>query len=777
MVSTQWVSGQRTADFEQTVQNYQATYLKDSQKMAVITERSKHSCEKDHVATPEEIEARAKEAARHEYIQEHMEEYMNLYFPEKQSASPNTTVTICDNGGFEQDFLHYDGFVSTYTSGSNTCTPNVPGWTPVTMPLANRIEIMTSGVDPLINIQIVKFGNKSLRINNRYGHINQCAGNGGVDRVIKTFEVTAENRRFTVWYAFALENPSGHNDQQPFFSIKCDKAPADELCFAADILKCDKIYPDPCNYLALDVLDWSCHRFEIPSSEIGTIATVEIIAADCGQTDHFGYAYIDGFCESCTGSALGSVQLNGSEFDPKVGIEYYSCDGQTAQVCGTYTLPTLCGNWTVANIIVPGYTIQNLIIDDANKTFCFEFPKSNFGTNDCLDINAQITFNSSLGMNLPPQTSNTIKICKELYKSYSYSVSIGSCNSNGTSDLLSDDYYYVTVNISDPDQNGWTIQRQLLDPYDGESGVYTITSSSGSDQVVLGPFLIQEGCWDIIITLPNCTYTEKICPPEFCSGCDAFAGVEISNVTCIPGPPDTWTFDIFVSGIGTYTINGVTKTKGSKHTISGGVIGQSCLDYELVSGDCTQKIVVCPPVPCSVRNCNLEIYSGKITCTPSGYTVNLHTQNTNLCYYQPGALVSTPVPTSGDIGPFTGDVQVVVFPCGPMPPTCFKMLYFPKPNCNDPNIEITFGRRDGQVRDQLTVVPNPTIGNSIILKTVSGLEDVFDYSIHSVSGQLIQKGTFIGVEQSIPFDASGGVYILKFVSKNGQEGQYKFVKL
>src|SRR5690606_5910734 len=109
----------------------------------------------------------------------------------------------------------------------------------------NRFEIMTTGTDPLVGIQKVKFGDKSLRINNKYGHLSTCDGNYGIDRVTKRFKVTEDNRYFTVWYGVALENPIGHINEQPFLNIKCDKAPADELCLDADFLKCGNLYYDP----------------------------------------------------------------------------------------------------------------------------------------------------------------------------------------------------------------------------------------------------------------------------------------------------------------------------------------------------------------------------------------------------------------------------------------------------------------------------------------------------------------------------------------------------
>lgn len=781
--------GQETDKSKFTIRmnNHLTRFFENDANMVKAREIYGHSCDKHHVVTEDEIKARAAEAEKHAFIHANMDEYMKLYFPQTANRSVTSDTFICDNGGFEDDFLYYSGFVSTFTSGSNTCTPNVPGWTPATLPTTNRFEIMTSGADPLVGIQKVKFGSKSLRINNRYGHTSQCEGNLGIDRVTKRFKVTEENRRFTVWYAVVLENPTGHANSSPFLNLKCDKAPADELCFDADFLKCAQSYSDPsCTFEKIDVVDWACHRFNIPASEIGNIATIEMIAADCGLSAHFGYAYIDGFCEPCTGSSLGSINLNGSATDASVGIEYYSCDGLTARVCGSYTLPTLCGTWSVDDIEVPGFTITNLSIDTTNKTFCFNFPISNFGANDCLDINAVISYNSSLGMNIPSQSSNTIKICKNLYTAYSYSLSVGSCNANGTSDFLSDDYYYITVTISDPDAKGWVIQRQLEDPYPGESGLYTMVTGSGSDVIVLGPFLIQEGCWDINISLPNCVYSEKICPPNFCSGCDAFAGLKISNVTCIPstvvGVPDTWTFDIFVPGTGTYTIDGTTKTKGSTHTFPNPAepLNQGCLTLEIettVNGQpCTKEITICPPVPCSVRNCNLEIYPGKIICNSSGFEVQLNTNNTNLCYKIAGSMSSYSVPGSGVIGTFTGGVQVVVFDCSN--PNCFKMIYLPKPNCDDDNIEMSQGRVKSKTNElNLKIVPNPFTNSQITIKSDQNVEQDILFMIYNNAGQLIQSGQFKGQEQTIPFDQPSGLYIIKFKNGFGHQQNYKFVKL
>lgn len=781
-------------NFTIRMNNHIAKCLDDPEKMAKATTLFGHTCDKNHTVTPEEIKARAAEAEKHAFIQSNMDEYMNIYFPNQPQNSLNTTVTICDNGGFEQDFLHYTGFSGTFTHGSNSCTP-VDGLFPTTfvqkpLPTLREFEIATQGADPITGLQKVKFGSKSLKINHEYSNsASQCAGLWGINKLKKTFLVTDENRDFTVWYSVALENPSNHINQQPFISIKCDLAPSYDLCYDSDFLDCDKIYNQPgCGFEIMDVLDWTCHRIKIPASEIGNIATLEIIVADCGQSNHNGYAYIDGICEECTGSALGSISLPNGIQSNQGNIEYYSCDGDKVRICGNYTLPSVCGDWKLHSLTFPGYTVENLTIDSINGTFCFDFPITSFGNQNCVDIYAEIIFKNGQIL-MPTQFSNSINICKDKIKKYKVSPIVSECNSNGTPEFLSDDYYYVTVNISAPNGASWSIQRKTSQ-YPGESGLYTITNGNGDDIITLGPFLIQEGCWDIIINFPRCNLTQKICPPPFCSGCDAFAGVEITNVKCIPGNlggQDTWTFDIFVPGTGDYTIFGMTKSKGSIHTLPSPpmAIGQSCLAVTLrdESVNCTQNLIICPPVPCSDRDCKIEVYPGKITCTftPNGYTyvVKLNTVPNNLCYKTPNSLVSLPIPASGEIGPFTGGTEVVISPtpCGDNP-TCFKVIYLPKPNCDDPNIELSQGRiKPSTTEWSLKIVPNPFFTNEVTIKSEINVETDVLYLIYNNAGQMIQSGKFSGQEQIIPFEQASGVYLIKFKGSDGNEQNYKFLKL
>jgi len=86
-------------NFTFRMNNHIAKCLDDPEKMANVTTTFGHTCDKNHTVTPEEIKATAVEAEKHAFIQSNMDEYMNIFFPEKIQASLNTTVEICDNGG------------------------------------------------------------------------------------------------------------------------------------------------------------------------------------------------------------------------------------------------------------------------------------------------------------------------------------------------------------------------------------------------------------------------------------------------------------------------------------------------------------------------------------------------------------------------------------------------------------------------------------------------------------------------------------------------------
>jgi len=736
----------------------------------------------------------AKDKLKSEYIRMHQKEYLDTYFSEPQ-AMVTTDTFVCDNGGFEEDFKFYKGYIATYHHGSSSCTPvdgsgNDIVYTPALLPTNRRFEIVTTGFDPLTGIKKVKFGNKALKINDRYGHTNQCSGDYGVDKIVKRFKVTEANRDFTIWYSVALENPSGHNNRQPFLNIKCDLAPENELCFDADIIKCAQYFNDSvCSFDSIDLLDWSCHRFKIPADKVGQIATLEMIVGDCGKGAHFGYAYFDGICEECDSSALGSATLDEN-------INYFSCDGTTATVCGTYTPPTICsngGNWTPVEVSVPGYTISNVVIDTAAKTFCFDFPLSNFGTEDCLDIYAELLFNNGV-FDLPEVLSNNIEICQERYtKNHNYTIEIGGCDDNG-SPILSDDYYMVKVDILAPETDSWILERHLVDPYSNESGSYTIMTGTGDAQLELGPFLVQEGDWWLELSFSDCEYNELIINPGFCGDCEQFNKTVISNVHCNK-EDDTWGFDIRVNwqnaGSSDYfTIGNTNYSYNMTHSISMGAISEECKNITLVASSsdnpCESKFLICPPKPCS-EECNLEAYVVNVICIPgsNNFIVQMDISgigNKQLCS-NPGNYYSYPYYNYY----LSSNTNIELKLCDPgescstCESDCYKTIFVPDPDCNyegwgkGENFKspISFNNKINP-HDELIIYPNPIISDEIIIS--SKLENT-DFKIFNTDGKLIEEGHFSGSEFRLKLDDIPGLYFIRYTDSQGKPAFVKMIKL
>ena len=72
------------------------------------------------------------------------------------STKAQVDTFVCDNGGFEQDFLYYKFFLTSYHIGSNDCNPtnfiNSVTWSNWPAPNPYRFEIVNSGVDQLVGI-------------------------------------------------------------------------------------------------------------------------------------------------------------------------------------------------------------------------------------------------------------------------------------------------------------------------------------------------------------------------------------------------------------------------------------------------------------------------------------------------------------------------------------------------------------------------------------------------------------------------------------------------
>jgi hypothetical protein len=780
-------------EFNERLDAFVDSYMKD-QKIMDRYSQQRHTC-----SAHKEVDTASlvMKEARHQFIVQNLEEYKLLFMSAEQSM---TVMDICDNGGFEDDFLYYEGFTSIYSFGSDSCSPHTsfgPSvFIPATLPTTDRFEIVTSGIDPLVGISRTKFGDKALRINNRYGHAITCDGDRGVDKITKTFEVTAENRIFSVWYAVVLENPSGHSDAHPFFNMKCDLAPANDLCFTADFLTCDSLYSDSlCTFDRIVVLDWVCHKFRIDTSFIGDTATLEITVADCGLTAHFGYAYIDGICEECTGSALGEIFLEYIDYN-------ISCDSTLARICGSYIPPEFCDqDWWLDEVVINGYTVSGFDIDTATNTFCVYFPKSNFGMVSCLSVAVEGIFTNG-SQSTPYQTSNEIEVCQDLYVIPSIDIMVSGCMTNTPAggvpnNNISDDYYYVNIEIDNHDGLDWIILRTLTDPYPNEQDTRKIAQGTGNGALVLGPFKIQEGGWILTLYVEGgCELIEYIDPPAYCSGCSAFYEVEIGNVQCLED--DDWSFDLYVpseTGV-TYDLidensNVTTYNYNVNHTIEVGAIEQGCIEFTLDDVSCASSttFIICPPKPCSF-NCNLEVHVVDVPCTKDQHGVITFYVDLDV-YWPPSryacyevtdvdgnSLDDGPLPLNQQVGPFDEDIYLTIFVCTSSSCTncpCFKTIYVPIPDCNQGGSRQVTGTYETVLPNNaaVSVQPNPTHSGEIII--YSSLQ-VTNYEILDVRGQRIVMDSFTGEKRMQTLPGPPGIYFLKYWDMNGHGTLVKIIK-
>ena len=203
-----------------------------------------------------------------------------------------------------------------------------------------------------------------------------------------------------------FENPSLHTITQPLLKISCSADSDNPVCFDANFIACDTVVTDSsCSYDTIAYIDWTCHTFKIPASKVGQTATLEIMAADCGEAGHFGYAYIDGICENCENNDLGDIAIDTS-------INFISCDSTVAKFTGSYTYPSACSDdWDLDTIMILGINVHNVEIDDLNQTFRFDVLKGSFGSDSCREICAKILFMDGTH-GLPSQLSNILTICK-----------------------------------------------------------------------------------------------------------------------------------------------------------------------------------------------------------------------------------------------------------------------------------------------------------------------------------------------------------------------------
>lgn len=296
--------------------------------------------------------------------------------------NPNNSIFAgpCVNADFELGDM--TGWVRScgFHPGYNPlgCCPNPNG----------QQTIMTgAGNDPFGGFPLVYPGGSfSLRLGN-------SGVNGQADRIEQTFLVSASNANFSYKYAVVFEDPNHPTNQQPFFQVEMiDSTGAAVPCTFYYVAAGSGI-PGFFNSPTAGVIykPWSTVLVDL-TPYIGQNITIRFSTYDCSLGGHFGYAYIDGVCQSFSSGGTATVCAGASTtFCAPAGVDSYTWNGPglTNYVgqCGTMSAP---GVYTVSTTLFTGcpgpmftYTLVNQVppIADAgpSSTVCANNNTVNIG--------------------------------------------------------------------------------------------------------------------------------------------------------------------------------------------------------------------------------------------------------------------------------------------------------------------------------------------------------------------------------------------------------------
>ena len=205
----------------------------------------------------------------------------------RQPAPPTLPMAACTNVDFEQG--------------------NLTGWTASTgynplynaigcCPTAGGAQAITTGggIDPYGLFPVVcPGGNNSLQL-------GDALVGGIADRIEQTFLVTNSNSNYSYKYAVVLEDPGHTAAQQPAFMIEMVDSTGNQIpCTYYDVTAGQGIPGFQTSSVQTDVIfkPWTTVAVNL-TAYIGQNVTIRFTTYDCALGGHFGYAYIDGSCQS-----------------------------------------------------------------------------------------------------------------------------------------------------------------------------------------------------------------------------------------------------------------------------------------------------------------------------------------------------------------------------------------------------------------------------------------------------------------------------------------------
>ena len=317
-------------------------------------------------------------------------------FAQKTFTQTNNTMAgPCVNADFEQGTLNGWVCTSGYNPGFNAigCCTTVGG---------QQAIMSGAGTDPYGGFPIVEpSGLFSLRLGDNV--------NGGfADRIEQTFLVSPANANFSYKYAVVLEDPNHPIVQQPSFQVEMVDTLNQQIPCTYFYVAAGQNIPGFFNSATPGVIykPWTVVLLDL-TPYIGQNLTIRFTTFDCSLGGHFGYAYIDGVCQSFIGGGSATV-----------------CAGSTNTFCAPNGLASYMWNGpSVTNYIgqclpatAPGvYTVQTTLFSNCGgPSFTYTLstqpsPTASAGPNQtvCANNNLVTLSGSITGFTSTPQWSSS----------------------------------------------------------------------------------------------------------------------------------------------------------------------------------------------------------------------------------------------------------------------------------------------------------------------------------------------------------------------------------
>ena len=346
--------------------------------------------------------------------------------PVFQSVYSQTPVTQqCSNRSFEAGFTDWTGFRAKHSvpiTGLATPVENFTiaatgallSATCVSGPgtgnggFGNTCHIIeSSGTDinmPSVSHPKVVDGGSSLRLGGTSFVTNKSNGYG-IDAVAKRFVVQSSDAIYHFRYSTVMEKahdgktPTGH---EPYFqAIAIDPSTGSVIASIyqpasgvnpLDVVSLDKPDGAPVNYSGEPIVYtlWTCAQLDL-SNFVGKEVIVYFVNADCGESGHTSYTYIDDTCAKCD-----KPSDTGITIDPKP-TELKICEpNKKVQITGTIDIPKelKTSNVTVKLEVVQGGSVLTTLTNGVitGNTYSFDLALANLKGIGCYDLVAVLEY-------------------------------------------------------------------------------------------------------------------------------------------------------------------------------------------------------------------------------------------------------------------------------------------------------------------------------------------------------------------------------------------------